>query len=790
MNKQLFAFLWVFTLFFTSLYAQDNPSPHKIGATTISGFIKEKGSLETLPGATIYIPVLKRGTTTNSYGFYTLTIPAGDYTVEFSFVGFTKSVQKLSLYKSKKLDIELEASNALQEVVIVGNKESQKITETTQMSAVSVPIGQLQSIPTLLGEKDVFRVLQLLPGVQKGSELSSGFYVRGGSPDQNLIILDDAVVYNANHLFGFFSVFNGDALKSVELFKGGFPARFGERLSSVTVLNMKDGNKEQLRGEAGIGLISSRLTLEGPIKKGKSSFLVSGRRTYIDALMRPLMSADKGVGGYYFYDLNAKYNAYINENNRFYLSGYFGRDKLYAFSENDGSKMDASFGWGNATLTARWNHIFGKNVFSNTSLIYSSYDSGFDFALGSPNGSFKTGAYSSIRDIGGKFDLDYSLASNHFIRTGVRVVSHQFKPSGSYYDLRSSSGNPTTNAVEEKYNSLESNLFVEDDWKINNQFQVNMGLRVSSFLSGDKNYWNIEPRLSAKYMLGNDVALKASYARMNQYIHLLSSAGVSLPTDVWVPSTGRVRPMQSDQIALGVAKDLPEYNLTLSLEGYYKEMNDVLSFKDGASFVGHSSSDKISNNENHSWESDVTTGQGKSYGAELFIQRKVGKFSGWLGYTLSWTKYQFEELNFGKAFYPKQDCRHDISLVGIYQPSPKIKFSAIWVYSTGFPVDIGRAEYTIQTHSPVEGTGAKKVIDYGEKGSFRANASHRLDIGTQFIKKKNRGERIWDLSIYNVYSNRNPLMHYQEVDQTTGNATLQQGSLFQIIPSITYTRKF
>lgn len=763
---------------------------------SLSGFIKEKGSLENLPGASVYIPALRQGVIANNYGFYSITVPAGDYELEFSFVGFIKSVQKLSLHKSQKLDVDLEASNVLQEAVVVGNKESQKITEATQMSTVSVPIGQLQNVPTLLGEKDVFRVVQLFPGVQKATEVSSGFYVRGGTPDQNLVILDDAVVYNASHLFGFFSPFNSDALKSIELIKGGFPARFGERLSSVTVLNMKDGNKEALRGEAGIGLLSSRVVLEGPIQKGKSSFLLAGRRTYLDALMRPFRSIEEGIGGAYFYDLNAKYNVHINESNRFYLSGYFGRDKFYGAHEKNDSKSDANFSWGNATLTARWNHVFGERAFGNTSFIYSSYDFGAKGSYKTSESSMSSGIYSSIKDIGGKIDIDYSLNSNHFIRTGIRVVSHQFKPSGSFLKL-----NTGSTSAEEKYDSFETNLFLEDDYKISNQFQINAGLRASSFVTGAQNYMNLEPRFSVRWMLGHDFAVKASYARMNQYIHLLASTGaMSLPTDVWIPSTNSVCPMRSDQFVLGVVKDLSEHNLTLSLEGYYKKMNNLLSYKDGASFISKSFGDhssiigpefakSLSSGDIRSfWESGVTAGQGASYGVELLIQRKIGKLSGWLGYTLSWTKYQFDELSFGKAFYPKQDRRHDISLVGIYMPSPKIRFSATWVLSSGAPMDVARAEYVVQAPPGPLATVSQKAIDYGEKSSFRGDSYHRLDFAAQFIKKKGRGERIWELGVYNVYNNVNPLVYYKE--ESNDNVTLNKGSLFNIIPSITYTRKF
>ncbi len=796
MKKQLLIISWVLVLSITHVCAQDSALLHT-KTVTISGFVKEKGSLESLPGAAIYIRTLQKGTISNNYGFYSITIPAGTYDVEFSFVGFTKSIQKLSLTESKNLDVELEASNALQEVVIKGNKESQKISELTQMSSVTVPIDQIKNIPALFGEKDVFKVLQLFPGVKKGSEGSSGFYVRGGTPDQNLIILDDAVVYNANHLFGFFSIFNGDALKSVELIKGGFPARFGERLSSVTIVNMKDGNKEKLHGEAGIGILSSRLTLEGPIKKGKSSFLVSGRRTYFDILSTPFQSSDEKIG-LYFYDFNAKYSAYINEKNKFYLSGYFGRDKLYSTPKGDGTNLD--FNWGNATLTARWNHVFGNKLFSNTSLIYSSYD--LNINIKDIKGNVTNGIlYSSgITDFGGKFDVDYSIGTDHFIRAGIRSITHMFKPNVTSY--LGTNANPS---IEQKYNAWENNLYVEDDWKISAPLNVNAGLRASSFATGGLIYWNVEPRLSTKLALGNNLALKASYARMNQYIHLLSNTGIGLPTDLWVPSTQTVKPQRSDQIALGLAKDLPESNFTVSLEGYYKKMSNIISYLPGASFVDVSTSEKKNNNTQiNPWENNIAAGQGKSYGAELLIQRKAGKLSGWLGYTLSWIRYQFDQINLGQEFAPLQDRRHDISLVGIYQPSPKIKLSLTWVYSSGAPGQVGRAQYSIQqidgrlvpyNINNTYGDTQNNAVDYGTRGSYTAEAYHRLDFGAQFIKKKTRGERIWELGVYNIYNRLNPFFYFPKDvspnnQTTTTDRRLYKTVIFPVIPSITYTRKF
>jgi len=437
---------------------------------------------------------------------------------------------------------------------------------------------------------------------------------------------------------------------------------------------------------------------------------------------------------------------------------------------------------------------------SNTSLIYSSYD--LNINIKDIKGNVTNGIlYSSgITDFGGKFDVDYSIGTDHFIRAGIRSITHMFKPNVTSY--LGTNANPS---IEQKYNAWENNLYVEDDWKISAPLNVNAGLRASSFATGGLIYWNVEPRLSTKLALGNNLALKASYARMNQYIHLLSNTGIGLPTDLWVPSTQTVKPQRSDQIALGLAKDLPESNFTVSLEGYYKKMSNIISYLPGASFVDVSTSEKKNNNTQiNPWENNIAAGQGKSYGAELLIQRKAGKLSGWLGYTLSWIRYQFDQINLGQEFAPLQDRRHDISLVGIYQPSPKIKLSLTWVYSSGAPGQVGRAQYSIQqidgrlvpyNINNTYGDTQNNAVDYGTRGSYTAEAYHRLDFGAQFIKKKTRGERIWELGVYNIYNRLNPFFYFPKDvspnnQTTTTDRRLYKTVIFPVIPSITYTRKF
>lgn len=774
---------------------------------TISGFIREKGSQEQLIGVNVYLPNSSFATTSNTYGFYSLTIPARDsVTIIYSFVGYQRIEKRISLQKSLELNIDLEPANQLQEVVVSARKQEEKVSESAQMSQIDLPVNQIKKIPAFLGEKDVLKVLQLMPGVQKGSEGQSGIYVRGGGADQNLIILDDAIVYNANHLFGFFSTFNGDALKSVELTKGGFPARYGGRLSSVIDLNMKEGNKEKMHGEGGIGLISSRLTLEGPIKKGKSSFLVSGRRTYLDVIARPFIKSQstgdsKDNGGYYFYDLNAKLNYDFGRKDKVYLSGYFGQDRFYAESKSSTESNESKLNWGNITATARWNHLFNEKLFANTSFILSRYQ----FGIGSlyedkqnTDQDYTLKYNSRINDIGIKSDFDYFPNHKHSIRMGIAATRHRFIPSAIV--LKSNDANLDKQATP--IDVLESGIYGEDTWKVTDKFKMNMGLRLSYFLAQQRSYVRPEPRFSAALKLAENLSAKASYAEMNQFVHLLSNTGIGLPTDLWVPTTKRVAPQNSKQVAAGIAKDFPNHDLTLTVEGYYKVMNNILAYKEGSTFLNL---DGLGAQEVN-WEDNVTAGKGWSYGGEFLLQRKVGRFSGWVGYTLSWTQWQFAELNSGKKFFPKYDRRHDISVVGIYELSPRITLSGTWVYGTGNALTLPIATYEAYTdrfnnyrRNPAFLNriqwSSQRVNEYGEKNSFRAEAYHRLDFGIQFHKKMKHHERTWEFSLYNAYNRRNPFFYDIALDTSTNPTgpyknVLKKYSLFPIVPAFSYNFKF
>ncbi|MBO0931404.1 TonB-dependent receptor [Fibrella aquatilis] len=786
---------------------------------TISGYIREMGSREALLGAAVRLENRPLGTQTNTFGFYSITLPEADsVTLLVSLVGYQSQSRTVTLRQNLMLSVDLLPGNELEEVVVSEKRGQQRVSDSPQMSQIDLPIAQIKKIPALLGEKDVLKVLQLMPGVQKGSEGQSGLYVRGGGPDQNLIVLDDAVVYNASHLFGFFSVFNGDALKSVELTKGGFPARYGGRLSSVLDLTMKDGARDTLHGDVGIGLIASRILVEGPLTKGtpakpsRSSFIVSARRTYLDIVAAPIIKAQTNgetTAGYYFYDLNAKLNYDLGPRDRVYVSGYFGRDKFYANDNTNGTSV--GLGWGNATATLRWNHQLSQKLFANTSLIFSKYQ--FDITsnqLIDSQNRFVLDYTSGIRDFSLKHDLDYYPVPNHALRFGVQATAHRFTPSAIVLQ-----NNSLANIRREvdQIDVVETGVYGEDTWKPDDHWRINGGLRISSFTGNGVAYVRPEPRLSLGYLLRPDLSVKASYALMNQYVHLLSNTGIGLPTDLWVPTTDAVKPQQSQQVAVGVAKDFATANaftngLALTVEAYYKRMDNIINYREGASFL---LIDDPTSARRVRWEDNVTVGKGWSYGAEVLLQKKEGRFSGWVGYTLSWTQWQFAELNNGNPFYPRYDRRHDISVVGMYDLNPRITISATWVYGTGQALTVPTARYrayglsngidytrndqgAVTNVQPTLYTNGG-VRDYGpEKNTFRAEPYHRLDLGVQFHRKRPTHESVWEVSFYNAYNRRNPFFYNIESKRQPNNqpdvTVLYKYSVFPVVPSVSYSYKF
>jgi len=800
---KLFSLTLIFSIFLIPLSGQTTEH------YTISGYVREEVSGESLIGVNIYLQDHKTGTVSNTYGFYSLTIPAAD-SVELvaSYVGFTSGIIKVSLHRDIELNIELKANHLLDEVTVTADRRERQ-SESIKMSSVKLQPEQIKNVPSLLGEKDVLKVLQLLPGVQKGAEGSSGIYVRGGGPDQNLIILDDAIVYNASHLFGFFSLFNGDALKSVELTKGGFPARYGGRLSSVVEMNMKEGNKEEWHGEGGIGLISSRLTVEGPIKKGKSSILLSGRRTYADLLIYPFMKQEKN--GYYFYDFNAKINYDFGRKDKLYLSGYFGQDKYYLKNNSSYLKENTGFRWGNATGTLRWNHLFTNKLFSNASAIFSNYSFGLydKYQVLAENKNYYADYYSGIRDFTLKYDMDYLPNPKHWIKAGAVSIYHRFNPHA--FVEEDIPNNIHINNT--KYtNGLESGLYLEDTWQPIQTIKINGGVRFSHFLASKNQYHYFEPRLSVAWRLKNDFAIKGSYASMNQYIHMITNTGISLPTDLWVPTTDRIKPQQSKQVALGLVKDFNQKDLSLSIEGYYKKMNNTLEYKEGATFLTFDDPGAASY---INWENNVTSGRAWSYGVEFLLQKKEGRLTGWIGYTLSWTQMQFDSINFGRKFFARYDRRHDISVVATYKLNDHITLSGTWVYGTGNAVTVPASQY--YSYQPYPGSyqmpsysmgpnppNGMYVNDLSEKNNFRMAPYHRLDLGIQFHKIKKWGERIWEISVYNAYNRKNPFYYYNDTKTVPtyvyegpkrvllliDYGILRQVSLFPVIPSVTYSFKF
>ena len=781
MHKHLFS-IFLFAILPLPLLAQRH---------TVSGTVVESGSREKLIGATVSVVGKAVGVATNAYGFYSLTLPEADSVVlEFSYVGYAPQRMAVSLRRSQTLNVELEpALHSIEGVEV--NAESRTSSRSAYTSVVELPIRQAKAIPMLLGEKDMLKALQLMPGVQSGGEGNSALYVRGGGPDQNLIILDDATVYNAFHLFGFFSLFNGDAIKNIELIKGGFPARYGGRLSSVLDISMRDGRKDSLGGEASIGLLSSKLMLEGPIVKDKVSFLVSGRRSYIDLFMKPVLGViGEGVYGYYFYDLTAKLNWEVNARNKLYLSGYFGRDKLYVeqdekSSNNKPIEHRAGEYWRNATATLRWNHIFGDRLFFNLSAIFSDYSFSIYKSTMEADEGYENRYLSGIRDWALKYDLTWYPSPAHTVRMGALATLHNFSP-----EVRTVRNDYTETHTRDEmaYQQLEMGLYVEDEMRIGTLGVANVGARLSSFLLDYKTTkFHVEPRASLSVFINNHSSIKASYALMNQYLHLLSNTGLGMPTDLWVPATENVPAQRSWQVALGYAYDLRAWHTTLLAEAYYKESERIISYMPGAGFLNMDLSGNV--NATMIWERNITSGSGRSYGLELLAHRKSGRLQGWIGYTLSWIKHRFELINHGRPFYPKYDRRHDISIVATYDYSDKIKLSGTWVYGSGGYIDAPVAGYSLKSYAKI-GPNSKHFDALSEKNTFRMSAYHRLDLAAQFYNYKRRTTRIWEVGVYNAYNHLNPYYYQEGWDDDRHVRVINKVGMFPILPSISWTIKF
>ena len=781
-----------------SVWAQPDP------VHTLSGYVEDAASGEKLIGAVLYEPALQKGATTNRYGFFSLTLPEGPLQVVVFHIGYQSDTLATQLDQDRQLTIALQPTPLEMGAVQVEAERLDPIQEQSQMSVVQVPIRQIKNAPVLMGEVDVLKTLQLLPGVQSGAEGMSGLYVRGGSPDQNLILLDGAPVYNASHLFGFFSVFNANAIKNVQLTKAGFPARYGGRLSSVLEVDMKDGNMKTFEGEGSVGLIASQLTLQGPLRKDQTSFIVSARRTYIDLLIRPFLPSDE-KGGYHFYDLNAKLNHIFSPESRVFLNVYGGDDRFWSDIEDEYTGVNyrekdaiaANFGWGNITSTLRWNYLFSNQLFGNLTAIYSRYQLSTavdDRSTITIDGERETDTLrlryrSGIRDWGLKLDFDYIPNPTHYIRFGGSGTLHTYSPGAAHIKSDPADGAPEdTTLAAQVTDALEYSLYGEDDVQLTDRLKANVGLHTSGFLVNDEFYTSLQPRVSMRYLLPSDWAVKASYALMRQYIHLLSNSTVGLPTDLWLPATERVRPQRSRQFGLGLARQFKD-QYEFSLEGYYKTMTNLIEYREGASFL-------VGFGESEDWQNKVEIGRGWSYGAELFVQKKRGRTTGWIGYTLSWTKRRFEGLNGGRTFPYRYDRRHDLALVLTRQLTPSTNFSLTWVYGTGnaatLPVAwyygyrerfLGEREIWIPHDLPYE------TQIYGDRNSYRMAAFHRLDFGFNFGDKHGFG-----LGVYNAYNRKNPYFIYFDEHYDPNTTDVQrrakQVSLFPLLPWVNYQFKF
>lgn len=771
-NVLLFGFLIFFCSF--SVNAQES--------YTINGVVKDSLSGETLIGVTLkFTAANQTGTSTNAYGFYSYKLSPGEYNLSVSYIGYRSINQKISINSDLRLDLNMVPENVLEEIVISSEKRNDNIVNA-QMGVAKINLSEIRNVPVLFGERDVLKTLQLLPGIKSAGEGNSGFYVRGGSTDQNLILLDEAPVYNASHLLGFFSTFNSDAIKDVSVFKGGMPAQYGGRLSSVLDIRMNDGNKKEFTAEGGIGLISSRLKVEGPLIKDKSSFMISGRRTYADAFLALSKDSSINKNTLYFYDLNAKVNYQIDNKNTLYLSGYFGRDEL-GLSETFG------FDWGNATSTLRWNHLFSNRLFSNTSLIYSNYNYVIQNFLEENN--FKVN--SSIRDMNLKQDFQLALNNSHNIRFGLDLIHHTIAPG----NITASATSSVNEVTIEKRKGNEIAAYISDEWEVNDKFNLVYGLRASSFYllgpgvfpsydkdglttstktytSGQlvKSYFNLEPRISASYQLNEFSSFKSSYTRNTQNLHLMSNSTASSPTDLYIMSSNNVKPEIADQIALGYFRNFNNDNYEFSTELYFKQMQNQIDYRSGTDLRG-----------NTNVESDLLFGDGRAFGIELFLKKRFGKLNGWVGYTLSKTERKFNDIDLGKWFNAKQDRTHDLSLVGIFKASERWTFSSTFVFNTGNAVTFPAGKYQLNN---------KTVFYYPERNSDRMPNYHRLDLSaTREGKPGKKLQSSWSFGIYNLYNRKNAYsIDFRDDPDNPTRTQAVRTALFGIIPSVTWNFKF
>jgi len=783
---------------------------------TISGVIVDKDGGETMIGATVFDIMSSKGVSTNAYGRFSLTLPKGTVKLRFAYPGFQPQYDSFQLDHDTAFSVSLQTvATQLQAVVVQAERPTD--AKSSQMSAVNIPVEHLKAVPVLFGEADVLKAIQLMPGVQSGSEGTSGMYVRGGGPDENLFLLDGVPLYNVNHLGGFFSAFNSDAIKSITLYKGSFPAHFGGRLSSVLDITQNDGNNSELHGGISVGVIATKLYLEGPIIKEKTTFSVSARRTYADALLQPfvrslgLVTDAKTTAGYYFYDFNAKIAHKFSDKSRLYLTYYQGDDKVYAKyktrdiiwdDNNEKIYMGLKYNWGNQVAAARWNYVLTPKLFMNVSGAYTryrnnmglSFEETYSYDQHVQQTNMEMNYNSGIRDITGRVDFDYAPNPDNTIKFGTYMIHHIFSPEVlgtkmSYYEqsgMEEQQIDFDSVLGESVIHANEANFYFEDDWNITSTIKVNGGVNASVFGVQGKVYPSVQPRLSGRVLLSDDLSFKVGYAYTTQYLHLLSNSTISLPTDLWVPVTARIVPMNAHQVAAGFF-----YNwgviCDISVEGYFKKMNNLMEYKDGASFWGSSAG----------WEDKVTLGQGWAYGIEFLAQRTVGEFTGWIGYTWSHSNRQFDDISQGQVFPAKYDRRHDLSIVLMYKPNETFDASVSWIFCSGNTATLALQEYEPLEEDDANNNYYNSVSYYETRNNYRLPAYHRLDVSVNFHKQKKHGIRTVNIGVYNLYNRKNPYVIYEKegVPYTSPNgnrygSSLVQISLFPIIPSVSYQFKF
>lgn len=748
----------------------------------VSGNIKDAATGEDLIGATVVVEgISNTGTISNTYGFFSISLPENSYVIRFQFIGYEAQLIPVNLTENRRLDIELhEKSIELGNIVVKGERADRNIT-SVEMGNVKMTPKQIESIPVLFGEQDILKTIQLTPGVKSAGEGNSGFYVRGGGIDQNLILLDEAPVYNASHLLGFFSVFNSEAIKSANLMKGSIPAEFGGRASSVFDIKMKEGNMKKFGVAGNVGLISSSVAVEGPIVKDKGSFIVSGRRTYADMFLVFAKDEDLKQTILYFYDLNLKSNYKINQNNRIYLSGYFGRD-------NFGFANEFGFDWGSVTGTLRWNHNFSEKLFSNTSAILSNYSYNISIM-----DEMDISIRSEINDINLKQDFTFYANAQNTMKFGGNVIYHNILPG----EITVSEGFGFESDKIPRRKAIEWAGYISNSQNISEKLKVYYGLRLALFSNvgpgefyefdetGElvntiekesfefvKTQGGLEPRLGINYIINSKNSLKASYNRIYQFLHLLSNSTTTTPTDLWLPSSNNVKPQISDQISAGYFRNFKDNQFETSLEFYYKDLKNQIDYKNGAELI-----------YNATVESELVFGRGWAYGAELMIKRNFGRLNGWISYTWSKTLRQFDDINQGNPFSARQDRTHDFAVVGMYDLTRKLKLSATWIYYTGNAVTFPSGKYEIE---------GQIVGYYTERNGYRMPNYHRMDLGLTWQRKKTeKFESSWNFSMYNVYGRENAyFIEFRQNEENPEITEAVQFAIFKAIPSVSYKFKF